>query len=189
MHIGILGGSFNPAHNGHRDISIATLKAMSLDKIWWVITPTNPQKNHKNILPVQDRIKIAKKVKKHPKIKITCLESTHNINYSYLLINDLSRKHPQDKFYWIIGADNLLTFHSWYKWNYIAQNINIIVIPRNNMLLKSLHNQFAIKYKRFLLTNPSLIKHHPAPFWTIIKTKQNHISATKIRKNLHSLSN
>lgn len=181
MHIGILGGSFNPAHEGHHFISSIILKKLSLNQIWWIVTPSNPNKKQSNPLPLTERQKIASDISKHHKIKVKCLEKAHHINYSYLLIKNLIKKHPKYKFYWLIGEDNLATFHHWNRWNKIAKQINIIVFPRNNNLLRSTHSKFPIRYKQFFTANSSLIKYKPAPYWTIIRHKEKDISSSQIR--------
>ena len=184
MHIGILGGSFNPAHKGHYYISKQALIKLGLDQVWWAITPHNPFKDKNDLISLDKRVKQASNIVNYHKIKILVCEQSGQVNYSYILINHLLHKYPEHKFYWLIGADNLLNFHFWHKWDWIANNINIVVFPRNNSFPRALYSKFAIKYKDYLYRNANYahIKSLSAPFWTFLNIKEIDISATEIRK-------
>jgi nicotinate-nucleotide adenylyltransferase len=185
MNIGILPGSFNPAHSGHKYISEQALNILNLDQIWWVITPQNPDKNPKDLYPLKKRIESAKeKTKDQAKIIIKQLEEEGKDNYSYLLIDKLVKNHPQDKFYLILGADNIAELHHWEYWHKIIQKVNIIAVPRESSKFEIKNSKFAKDYKKYLLNKSEqdkLLQHKP-PYWTILNIEDMDISATMIRQ-------
>ena len=134
--IGILGGSFDPAHKGHIAISKEAKKKFKLKNVIWAITKKNPFKSKCN-LNILKRIKFAKKIiKSNTFIKIKCYENTINSNKTINLINHI-KKNKKFDIYFIIGADNLITFHKWHKWKLISQKCNIIVFDRHGYKKKS----------------------------------------------------
>ena len=134
--IGILGGSFDPAHKGHIAISKEAKKKFKLKNVIWAITKKNPFKSKCN-LNILKRIKFAKKIiKSNTFIKIKCYENTINSNKTINLINHI-KKNKKFDIYFIIGADNLINFHKWHKWKLISQKCNIIVFDRHGYKKKS----------------------------------------------------
>ena len=134
--IGVLGGSFDPAHKGHIAISKEAKKKFKLKNVIWAITKKNPFKNKCN-LNILKRIKFAKRIiKSNTFIKIKCYENTINSNKTINLINHI-KKNKKFDIYFIIGADNLITFHRWHKWKLISQKCNIIVFDRHGYKKKS----------------------------------------------------
>ena len=134
--IGILGGSFDPAHKGHIAISKEAKKKFKLINVIWAITKKNPLKNKSN-LDIIKRIKFAKKItKSNTFIKIKFYENIINSNKTINLINHI-KKNKQFDIHFIIGADNLITFHRWYKWKLISQKCKIIVFDRQGYKKKS----------------------------------------------------
>mgnify|MGYP001344473246 FL=1 len=134
--IGILGGSFDPAHKGHIAISKEAKKKFKLINVIWAITKKNPLKNKSN-LDIIKRIKFAKKItKSNTFIKIKFYENIINSNKTLNLINHI-KKNKKFDIYFIIGADNLITFHRWHKWKLISQKCNIIVFDRHGYKKKS----------------------------------------------------
>jgi nicotinate-nucleotide adenylyltransferase len=183
MHVGILGGSFNPSHKGHCYISMQALKRLGLDQLWWVVTPQNPLKKSSDLLPLQKRLVKANDIISHNKIKVKLYEKSGQLNYSYLLVERLISKYPSCKFYWLIGADNLLNFHLWKEFDRIAHKVNLVVFPRNNIFIKAMHSRFAIKYHKYLCIANSYnkVKYLPPPFWSFLNIQETNISATQIR--------
>ena len=136
--IGILGGTFDPAHIGHIQISKEAKKKFNLNKIFWVITKKNPFKK-KSFLSLKKRISYAKKINiKNKFIKIYFFEDKIKSNKTIDLIKFLKKRHKKSTFFFIMGADNLINFHKWEKWNEIAKISKILVFDRSNYKSKSL---------------------------------------------------
>ena len=137
--IGILGGSFDPAHKGHLAISKEAIKKLKLKKIIWAITEKNPLKK-KSKTSISDRINGCKKIiKSNNAIKIKFYEKIIKSNKSVDLINYLKKK-EQSQIYFLMGADNLIEFHKWHKWKIIVKNCNIVVFDRHGYKKKSLNS-------------------------------------------------
>ena len=138
--IGILGGSFDPAHKGHLAISKEAYKKLKLDKIIWAITKKNPFKK-KCISSLPTRIKNSKKIIGNNKyIKIKFYEDIIKSNRSFNLINYLS-KNKKNEIFFLMGADNLVNFHKWHKWKQISEKCNILVFDRYGYKKKSLNSK------------------------------------------------
>ena len=128
--IGLLGGSFNPAHQGHRHVSLEMLRRLGLDEIWWLISPQNPLKTQKAMAPLAARVASAKAAARHPRIKPSAIEVDLGTLYAVDTIAALKRRFPQHDFIWIMGADNLLQFSRWKRWRDIARQVPIAVAAR-----------------------------------------------------------
>ena len=166
--IGILGGTFDPAHKGHLEISKQAKKKYKLNYVIWAITKKNPFKK-KSKTKLITRIKFAKKIIGFNKfIKIRFYENIIRSNKTIDLINHIKRKNDTLDLYFIMGADNLINFHRWYKWKSISQKCNILVFDRQGYKAKSLKS---ITFKR--LNQKSL---------EFIKFKKVNISSSQLRK-------
>ena len=144
--IGVLGGTFDPAHIGHIKISIEAKKRYKLKKIIWAITKKNPFKS-KSYLDLKKRIKSAKSIiSKNKFIKVIFFENKIKSNKTVDLINHLKKKNRSIEIYFIMGADNLINFHKWHKWNEIASKYNLLVFNRGKYKTKSLRS---IAYKKY----------------------------------------
>ena len=129
--IGILGGTFDPPHQGHLYISKVALKKLSLKKILWVITKKNPLKN-KPYLKLKERIKLSKKItRKSKKISIKYFDDKIKSTNTFNLLNYIKKKTKADLFF-LMGADNLKKFHKWKNWKQIAKLAKIVVLPRKH---------------------------------------------------------
>lgn len=171
--IGILGGSFNPAHYGHLGLANAILKKLSLNQIWLEVSPQNPHKNSTNNFE-QRFNSVFEICKNNPKISASKRESQLMKNsknfYTANFLARLQKKYPNTQFYWLMGADNLANFHKWYKWQQICKNIKIIVYPRAG------YTQKALKSKAFAQFPDTFI---------ILHGKNFDISSTEIRNKNH----
>jgi nicotinate-nucleotide adenylyltransferase len=128
--IGLLGGSFNPAHRGHRRISLAALGALGLDEIWWLVSPGNPLKHKKSMAPLSARFASARMAARRAPIKVTAIERELGTIYTVDTLAALTRLFPHCRFIWLMGADNLTQFHRWRDWRRIASLVPIAVIGR-----------------------------------------------------------
>jgi nicotinate-nucleotide adenylyltransferase len=128
--IGLLGGSFNPAHGGHRRISLAAREALGLDEIWWLVSPGNPLKPVAGMASLQDRFASAVTMARHAPIRVTAIERELGTVYTAETLARLVRLFPQHHFIWLMGADNLAQFHRWRAWRRIARTMPIAVATR-----------------------------------------------------------
>ena len=130
MRIGLFGGTFDPPHQAHLAAALLALKRLKLDRVWWLVTPGNPLKNTRGLAPLANRIAAARALTSHPRIDISGLEAVIKTRYTYDTISWLLARCPGVRFVWIMGADNLRSFHRWQKWEKIAKLVPIVVIDR-----------------------------------------------------------
>lgn len=127
---GLLGGSFNPAHGGHRDISRFAIDALNLDELWWLVSPGNPLKPKKGMAPLPARLASARRAARRTRIRPTAIEAELGTRYTIDTLRAILRRYPKRRFIWIMGADNLAQFHQWKDWRAIARLMPIAVIAR-----------------------------------------------------------
>jgi nicotinate-nucleotide adenylyltransferase len=127
---GLLGGSFNPAHGGHRDISLFAIDALDLDELWWLVSPGNPLKPKKDMAPLPARLASAQNRARCSRIRATAIEREMGTRYTVDTLKKLIRRYPKRRFIWIMGADNVTNFTRWRRWREIAQLMPIAVIAR-----------------------------------------------------------
>jgi nicotinate-nucleotide adenylyltransferase len=128
--IGLLGGSFNPAHRGHRKISLHALRALGLDEVWWLVSPGNPLKDKAGMAPFKVRMAAARTMARHAPIRVTAIEKRLKTRYTADTLTLLPRVFPKHRFIWLMGADNLAQFDQWERWRDIARQVPIAVIAR-----------------------------------------------------------
>jgi nicotinate-nucleotide adenylyltransferase len=129
--IGLLGGSFNPAHRGHRRISLAAIRALGLDEVWWLVSPGNPLKDGAgDMAPLAARLASARGKAGAAPIRATAIEARLGTRYTIDTLRALVRRYPRARFIWLMGADNLAQFHRWRDWRGIARTMPIAVIAR-----------------------------------------------------------
>ncbi len=128
--IGLLGGSFNPAHRGHRRISLAAMTALGLDEIWWLVSPGNPLKPANGMAPYDVRLASAREAAKGTRIKASDFERDAGTRYTVDTLAALKRRHPDQRFIWLMGADTVAQFHHWRSWRKLASAVPIAVIHR-----------------------------------------------------------
>ena len=182
-HVGLLGGSFDPPHKGHVYISIEAKKILQINEIWWLVTPQNPLKISEPAT-YQERIKNCKEISKGKPILIKEIEKKINSKYTYQTLNYLLNHYENIKFFWIMGADNLINFHKWEKWRQIFQEVSIVVFKRhryNNQALKSIACKTFANYR---INSHQINKNHfnEFPSWTWIENREIKISSTEIRQ-------
>jgi nicotinate-nucleotide adenylyltransferase len=127
---GLLGGSFNPAHRGHRGITLAAIRALALDEAWWLVSPGNPLKPDKGMAPLAARLASARRMARRAPIRATGLEAELGTRYTIDTLKKLKARYPKRRFVWLMGADNLAQFHRWRDWRRIARQVPIAVIAR-----------------------------------------------------------
>ncbi|GAM04640.1 nicotinate-nucleotide adenylyltransferase [Novosphingobium sp. MBES04] len=127
---GLLGGSFNPAHGGHRRISLFAREALALDEVWWLVSPGNPLKSAKGMAPLAARYASARAQSRRARIRPTAIERELGTRFTADTLRALVRRYPKRRFVWLMGADNLAQFHKWKDWRGIARTMPIAVIAR-----------------------------------------------------------
>ncbi len=130
MRTGLLGGSFNPAHGGHRRISLFAKEALGLDEIWWLVSPGNPLKSKQGMAPLAARLQSAHEQARGVPIVPTAIESLFGTRFTYATLHKISQRYPKRQFLWLMGSDNLMQFHRWQHWRDIARSMPIAVIER-----------------------------------------------------------
>ena len=186
--IGLLGGSFDPPHNGHLYISLEAKKILKLDEIWWLVTPQNPLKISEPAT-YSERVYNCKLITRGKPIKVYEIEKKINSKYTYQSLKYILNNYKNIKFFWLMGADNLIHFHKWQKWKQIFNNISIVVFKRhgyNNKALKSIALKTYSQSQIF--SNPINKKYFvELPSWTWIKNREINISSSEIRKQRKKL--
>src|ERR671921_152519 len=131
MRIGLLGGSFNPAHRGHRRISLEALRALGLDEVWWLVSPGNPLKEGaKDMASFAARFASAKRMARRAPIRVSDFEQRTGTRFTVDTVRELKRRHPEHRFIWLLGSDTLPNFHLWRNWRGLAREVPIAVIRR-----------------------------------------------------------
>lgn len=128
--IGLLGGSFNPAHGGHRAISLFAAKALRLDEVWWLVSPGNPLKPRKGMAPLPARLRHARHMARRAPIRATAIEQALGARFTVDTVRTITRRFPRNRFIWLMGGDNLAQFDQWKDWRGIARQLPIAVIAR-----------------------------------------------------------
>ena len=182
--IGILGGSFNPAHDGHAHIADMAAQALGLDEIWWLVSPQNPLKSSADMASFEDRFNSALAVASHCKaasiMRISALEHRLGLTVTYKTLSQLRQRVRSAHLVWIMGGDNLLSFHHWARPEMIARSMAIAVVNRpGSRHLRSSPGAKIAGMKR----SPRQLRKlgFPPKHWCYIQGRQNNQSATKIR--------
>ena len=182
--IGILGGSFNPPHEGHRNLSLMALKTLELDRIWWLVTPGNPIKSHDELAALKVRLKACAMVSAHPRIDVTAFETALPTNYTADTLRFLNLRFRSVHFVWLMGADNLINFHKWQEWRTIFNTMPIAVFDRPGYNLKALSSPAAHRFSasRLIQKHAKCLVHRAPPAWQFISQPLSHLSSTELRK-------
>lgn len=129
--VGLLGGSFNPAHRGHRAMSLAALEALDLDEVWWLVSPGNPLKDRaRDMAPYEARLASARRMARRSPIRASDFEARAGTRYTIDTVRQILRRRPRHRFIWLMGEDNVAQFHQWKDWRALARMLPIAVISR-----------------------------------------------------------
>jgi nicotinate-nucleotide adenylyltransferase len=130
MRIGLFGGTFNPPHQAHLAACLLAMKRLGLHAVWWLVTPANPLKDTRGLTPLDKRIKEIRAFARHPRLYVTGFEAAIGSHYTFKTVSFLRRRCPGVHFVWIMGADNLRSFHRWRRWRDLAARVPIAVVDR-----------------------------------------------------------
>ena len=187
--VGLYGGSFNPAHAGHRHVSLLALRRLRLDQIWWLVTPGNPLKDVTALPPQARRMAAAAEIAAHPRIMISGAERGFRTRYTADLIRILTARTPTVRFVWIMGSDNLAQLHRWERWQDIAWSVPIAVVNRPGFLAEALATPAAQALRRFRIdeADAALLAGAEPPVWCFLTGRRTAASSTAIRAVRHVL--
>jgi nicotinate-nucleotide adenylyltransferase len=182
--IGIMGGSFNPVHEGHRIVAETALKRLGLDQVWWLVTPGNPLKENSGLPPQAARMAGALAYARGPRMKITGFEAELGTPYTAATLAYLKQRYPQVRFVWVMGADNLAAFNRWQKWQQIFETVPIAVVDRPGYRLKALAGLAAQRFARARLdeTDAATLPKSKAPAWVFLTSRLSPLSSTALRR-------
>lgn len=180
--IGLLGGSFDPAHQGHVHITHEALKRFGLDRVWWLVSPGNPLKE-KGPAPLSQRLIRARSVMQHPRVEITDIETRLGTRYTAQTLAGLRRLYPKVRFVWLMGADNMAQFHLWQDWRGIIESVPIGVLARPGQRISARMSRAAGLYAPYRI--PGRFGHAlaraTAPAWCFVNVPMNAASSSAIR--------
>ena len=187
--IGLLGGSFDPAHEGHAHITREALRRFELDQVWWLVSPGNPLKD-KGPAPLAARVERAKAVMQHPRVRVSTLETDLKTRFTADMLSQLLPKYPGVEFVWLMGADNLADFHLWDHWQDIFAMVPIGVLARPGERLAGRLSPAARRFRARKLPKSaaSLLARAPTPAWCFVNVPMSDRSSTEIRATSNWLS-
>jgi nicotinate-nucleotide adenylyltransferase len=186
--IGLLGGSFNPAHAGHRHISLMALKRLRLDEVWWLVSPQNPLKPTDGMAPFGERLAGARGLAGHPRIRVTGIEAGLRTTYTAETLQRLARRLPRLRFIWLMGADNLVQIHQWRDWQQIFHTVAVAIFARPSYCLRALASRAAHRFARNRVPESAsgTIRRQGPPAWVFLVGPLSPLSATAIRARRRS---
>lgn len=181
---GLLGGSFNPAHRGHRRITLFAIDALGLDEAWWLVSPGNPLKPQDDMGSLKARLRSAERMSRRAPIIPTAIELELDTRYTVETLTRLVRRYPKRRFIWLMGADNLAQFHRWKGWRTIARTMPIAVIARPGYDAAAMTSPVMAWFRRYRVSAASIRKRGQwsAPALVFLRFDPDHRSATAIRR-------
>ncbi len=181
--IGLLGGSFNPAHRGHLEISRTALKRLGLDQVWWLVSPQNPLKSARGMAPLNQRLAGARRLARGPQLRASALESALGTVYSADTVTALARRFPRCRFVWLMGADNLVQISTWKDWETIFRTLPVAVFDRPSYSLRALAATAARRFAGQRLPEAAArgLAERTPPAWVFIHQRLHPQSSTRIR--------
>lgn len=183
MRVGLLGGSFNPAHEGHLHISLTALRRLDLDQVWWLATPQNPLKSSKGMAPYVERLAQAAAMARHPKILVSDIERQLGTRFTADTLAALRARYPGTEFVWLMGADNFGQIHRWHRWQAIFETMPVAVFDRPPYRFKVLWGPAASVFAQSRVIGPAMRRLADAepPAWTFFQSRLDPLSSTGIR--------
>ncbi len=182
MTVGLLGGSFDPAHAGHVHLTGESLKRLGLDRIWWLVSPGNPLKPNPPA-PLAERLAKARSVMKHPRVVISDIEARLGTRYTAQTLRRLMAIYPGVRFVWLMGADNLAQFHHWQQWEWIISHVPMAILARPGTRLEARGARAAEEFARFRVPAEAAktLARKGAPAWCFLDMPMNDLSSSMIR--------
>ncbi len=184
LRIGLFGGTFNPAHDGHRLASLTALRRLQLDRVWWLVTPGNPLKDNAALPPLAQRVALGREVADHARIQVTGIEARLRTRYTADTLRALRLRCPGVRFVWIMGSDNLAGFHRWNEWRTIARMMPIAVIDRPGSTHSSVASPAAGWLARWRIAEnqAAALPGAEPPAWIFLHGRRSALSSTMLRE-------
>ncbi|AQS41812.1 MAG: Putative nicotinate-nucleotide adenylyltransferase [Candidatus Tokpelaia hoelldobleri] len=184
MKIGLFGGSFNPPHAGHVLVAETAVARLKLDAVWWMVTPGNPLKDDSELGSVDKRVAMSEELVRDPRIQVTAFEDTIHTRYSADTIAYVLQQNPDVHFVWLMGADNLATFHQWQKWRWIVSTVPVAVVDRPGASEADVASVMAQEFAQFRIAEDKAetLCLTPAPAWVFLHGVLSPLSSTVLRK-------
>ena len=182
MRVGLLGGSFDPAHEGHVNITRAAMRRFRLDRVWWLVSPGNPLKA-RGPAAMAERLAHARRLLTDPRVIVTDIEQRLGTRMTADTIAALKRLYPGVRFVWLMGSDNLVQFHRWDRWKQIAASVPIGVLARPGTRLASRHSVAAqwLQSWRLPQSQAGILAHRRPPAWVQVNLPMSAQSSTTLR--------
>lgn len=182
LKIGLLGGSFNPAHEGHLHVSETALKQLGLDYVWWLVSPQNPLKPQKGMSPLAERLAFATHTfGRYPRIVVLELEHALGTRYTIDTLRLLKRRFPRAHFVWLMGSDNLESFARWRRWPEIVMSVPVAAVLRPGTSLAPLRSKAMQRFQAARMKNPRALADAKPPAIAILDGRRSPQSATALR--------
>ncbi len=183
MKVGLFGGSFNPAHDGHAHVAETALQRLDLDRVIWLVSPQNPLKDARQTAPLAERMASATAFAKGPHMVVSDFETRVGTTWTVDTLRALKRRHPGVHFVWLMGSDNLENFHRWRGWTDIMRMMPVAVVARPGSLLESRSAPAARRFagQRVAANEARLLPMMQAPAWTYLTAPLNPSSSTALR--------
>lgn len=182
MKTGLLGGSFNPAHRGHRRITLAAIRALDLDEAWWLVSPGNPLKaDARDMAPLAARLASARRMARRAPIRATDIEARLHTRYTLDTLRKLRRRYPRRQFVWLMGADNLVQFHRWRNWRGIMTRVPVAVMARPGAGLAARMSVAARAFRPWEVARAEGLGEKLPPAWCFVNMPLHGASSTAIR--------
>lgn len=183
MTVGLLGGSFNPAHDGHAHVAETAQTRLGLDRVVWLVSPQNPLKSAQHMAPLAERMASARAAAHGPDMIVSDFETRAGTQWTIDTLRALTARHPGVRFVWLMGSDNLATFHRWRGWTDIMRLMPVAVVARPGSMLESRTAPAAARFAtaRVPQEQARLLTRLRAPAWTYLTAPLNPRSSTAIR--------
>jgi len=183
MRIGLFGGTFDPPHAAHRAACLLALHRLGLDRVWWLVTPGNPLKDTRGLAPLDERVTAARRLANHPLIDVTDFEAQLGTSYTFETVSYLVHGSPGVHFVWIMGADNLRSFHRWQRWRGIAELVPIAVVDRLGPSLYAGASAAGQALGRYRLPESAAktLPYYTPPAWIYLHGLKSPLSSTALR--------
>ena len=190
LRVGLLGGSFNPAHEGHLHVARQAMTHLGLDQLWLMVSPGNPLKPSNGMAPFAQRLASAERIADGRRIIATDIEQRLGTRYTKDTMRALAQLFPAQKFVWLMGADNLSQLPRWGNWLRIMHAMPMLVLPRPGATRPALAGQAALRFRKHRLPARAglCLPMAAAPCWILLPVKENPASATALRRKIEGVS-